>query len=83
MHGPMNAIFSTYLVRKQISQCCTSNKQHLLCQSYGTPVNCVGEMKLFMFFRKIAKIDYYLLHVCLSVRMEKKIGSHRTDFHDI
>jgi hypothetical protein len=32
--------------------------------------------------RKIAKSDYYLSHVCLSVRMEQ-LGSHRTDLHDI
>jgi hypothetical protein len=43
-------------------------------------------MNFFMLFRKIAKSDYYLLHVCLSVRPSvrmEKIGSHWTDFHDI
>jgi hypothetical protein len=32
--------------------------------------------------RKIAKSDYNLRYVCLSVRMEQ-LGSHWTDFHEI
>jgi len=32
--------------------------------------------------RKIAKNDYYLRRVCLSIRMEK-LGSHWTDCHRI
>ena len=33
-------------------------------------------------FRKIAKSDYWLRHVRLSVRMEQ-LGSHYTDFNEI
>jgi len=32
--------------------------------------------------RRIAKSDYYLCHVCLSIRMEQ-LGSHWKDFHEI
>jgi hypothetical protein len=34
----------------------------------------------FICLGKIAKSDYKLRHVCLSIRMGKH-GSHRTDFH--
>jgi hypothetical protein len=37
---------------------------------------------MFRHVRKIAKSDYLLRHVCLSVRMEKR-GSYWTDFHEI
>jgi hypothetical protein len=36
--------------------------------------------------RKIAESDYYLHHVCLSVRpsvRKEQLRSHRTDFHEI
>ena len=35
----------------------------------------------FRLFRKISKSDYYLRHVCLSVRIEQ-LNSHWTDFHE-
>ena len=33
-------------------------------------------------FAKLQKSDYWLRHMCLSVRMEQ-IDSHWMDFHDI
>jgi len=33
-------------------------------------------------FEKLAKSDYWLRHVCPSVRTEQ-LGSHWTDFHEI
>ena len=43
-----------------------------------------GKLLIFTFrcVRKIAKSDYKLRHVCLSIRTGK-YGSHRTDFHEI
>jgi len=40
------------------------------------------EFGVFRQVRKIAKSDYYLRHVCPSIRMEQ-LGSHSTDFHEI
>jgi len=37
---------------------------------------------VFRRVRKIAKNDYWLCHVCPSVRMEQ-LGSDRMDFHEI
>jgi hypothetical protein len=38
--------------------------------------------QFFTRVRKISKSDYWLRHVCPSVRMEQ-LGSHRTDFNEI
>ena len=37
---------------------------------------------LFRRVRKIAKTDYSLRHVRLSIRMERQLGSHWTDFNE-
>jgi hypothetical protein len=42
-----------------------------------------NEKKLLGFFRKIAKSDYYLRHVCLSVCPYKTTRPHLTAFHEI
>jgi len=42
----------------------------------------MSSLPLFRRVHKIAKSDYYLLHVCLSVRIGQ-LGSHWTDFHEV
>ena len=39
-------------------------------------------MRIFRRLRQTAKSDYWLRHVCLSVRMEQ-LGCHWTNFHEI
>jgi len=42
----------------------------------------MGNQLIFSRFLKIAKSDYYLRYICLSVRMEQ-FYSHWTDFQSI
>jgi hypothetical protein len=60
-----------------------------LTEKYGLnnlmlPVYVENTLPDFVFrrVRNIAKSDYYLCHVCLSVRAEQH-GSHWKDFHEI
>jgi hypothetical protein len=45
----------------------------------GAPI---ANLLLFERVPKIAKSDYFLRNVCLSVSMQQ-LGSHWTDFHEI
>ena len=85
LHVPKLSSFKRFIVcllptrqtRTKLSQCII--KYHAM--------TCTGESgdtgltRIFRRFRKIAKREY-LLHVCLSIRMEQ-LGSHWKDFHEI
>jgi hypothetical protein len=70
MHLTYN--FSTYFVRRQITRCCTEQQLTFVVVIIWKPSTLCGRNEIFMLFRKIAKNDNYLLHVCLSVRPHGK-----------
>jgi len=55
--------------------------KHIKWEREGTAVSEVKH-KMFRDVRKIAKSNYYLRHVCLSVCTEN-LGPQSMDFHDI
>jgi hypothetical protein len=81
---------STYIRSNTIHRMLCREVMTLYCTSH-TEHKMFGQIKEFCFtilrrFRKIAKSDYYLCHVCLSVCPSVRIGqigSHWTGFHEI